>query len=940
MFPENSRSSPEKQLNGFVRVVAIMESVGNALGTLAFTWATVVLLGGYPTSLRPHGDFWYATVLVFLEAARMFSRKNKQDYQLFFHTRGAFRPFGCNGLIVMVCFSNVLAHLIISSKYHLAALAYLLMIVLYVSLRRFLSPRALKLLPEPLRHAISLWSPLVAVLSLAPFPYWYGYNSEVELTFRYTVVLKWTAFLLLLVAVLLLTISRLRYQVIIRIADSILGSKQVFWRQVILNLCMFAALVMLVFMLDDSKMRFVMIVNEVYALVVVSIGNLQFPAAVLRVEISLVRLAFHKDYGYDEHPGKKNLGDNTNLTPSMNIFYSMVLGQGILYTLACILQIFSFIPRRSLVHRGGFRGQLGVESVDLYYEYAFSKCMGGNVLAPKKINLITFAVDFLNSDSSKNQLYGIWMAHSLLQKEQTKTRLLSKFTTSTKTMARLINMLDWTNPSHAKIRFLAAKVMVEVAKNFRVVTIPGTVQIVSGLLEYSHQKKPGNPLLDADVEQEEIHGLISSAGNSEAETHGVVHVNLQDEQTRSTEQVGTAKQSSWTVRSWERMLDYWSTPKDEPATNQDLLQALGMSIIYNLAGCGEGNCQEIIKEYGLVPKIIGFTRCEITCTDTQQNILMKSSLKVLHKLTNIEGIIGVKLRHKISNHHLLLRNLTRILGDSRSSHEQCLLVAGILRNLAVDGNTRLEIGQIQGIISKLIQAFLGPDEPPMANADHLLRKAAGQALAMLAMECVTNCVVMVQEAEHVLIKKLTRMIHDDSYRCVAASLLRNMCLHAQCELKDSDLKELSYSVQQVLERIMDAEEAELEILIGLSSQMCKVIPDDFTQQLQPDQNTERFVKRLVDVLNANMEPRAHCPGIRRMTLEQAINMMEYEPSYAIWFNKCSMMEALSKVEETTSKTENYIIFWGDAGLMEYSKPLSSIVVRAKQLLVPSHRDLR
>uniref|UniRef100_A0A0D9X290 Uncharacterized protein n=1 Tax=Leersia perrieri TaxID=77586 RepID=A0A0D9X290_9ORYZ len=42
---------PEEQLNCFVRVVASVERAGNALGTLAFTWATVVLLGGYPTSV-------------------------------------------------------------------------------------------------------------------------------------------------------------------------------------------------------------------------------------------------------------------------------------------------------------------------------------------------------------------------------------------------------------------------------------------------------------------------------------------------------------------------------------------------------------------------------------------------------------------------------------------------------------------------------------------------------------------------------------------------------------------------------------------------------------------------------------------------------------------------------------------------------------------------
>jgi hypothetical protein len=43
--------------------------VGNALGTLAFTWATVVLLGGYPTELISM-DFWFSTAIVLLEAMR------------------------------------------------------------------------------------------------------------------------------------------------------------------------------------------------------------------------------------------------------------------------------------------------------------------------------------------------------------------------------------------------------------------------------------------------------------------------------------------------------------------------------------------------------------------------------------------------------------------------------------------------------------------------------------------------------------------------------------------------------------------------------------------------------------------------------------------------------------------------------------------------------
>jgi hypothetical protein len=68
--PASAAAAPEMGLNHFVRFVALIERLGNALGTLAFTWATVVLLGGYSKELSPDDDFWFATAIVFLEATR------------------------------------------------------------------------------------------------------------------------------------------------------------------------------------------------------------------------------------------------------------------------------------------------------------------------------------------------------------------------------------------------------------------------------------------------------------------------------------------------------------------------------------------------------------------------------------------------------------------------------------------------------------------------------------------------------------------------------------------------------------------------------------------------------------------------------------------------------------------------------------------------------
>lgn len=360
-----------------------------------------------------------------------------------------------------------------------------------------------------------------------------------------------------------------------------------------------------------------------------------------------------------------------------------------------------------------------------------------------------------------------------------------------------------------------------------------------------------------------------------------------------------------------------------------------MAIIGSLAGHDQDNCVEISKDADLIPKIIGFAsyRSDTMNTEAQQKVLLKSSLKVLQRLTSIDGEIGITLRYKISKHPFLLRNLTEILGHSMSSQEFKKLVAAILKNLAVDGNTRQEIGHIQPIITMLMQLFLSAEAITSTNADHSLQKVAGQALAVLTTESEHSCFVILKEPE--FIKKLTAMIltNDDKYIYVAASLLRNLCLHAGLHLTQSDKKVLHHPLKKMFKRIMDMEGAELEILIGLSSQICEIVPDDFARELHNSQIKRAFVKRLVIVLNDG--PSAHCPGIRRVILEQVICMENCNYQYADCFNEFRMIEALSTVEQTMSKDENYRIFLGNKGFMAYSMPISTLVAKAKNLWVVS-----
>ena len=60
---------PELRLNICLVSEVFVQILATGVGTLAFIWATVVLLGGFSTSLHK-ADFWVITGIVFVQAAK------------------------------------------------------------------------------------------------------------------------------------------------------------------------------------------------------------------------------------------------------------------------------------------------------------------------------------------------------------------------------------------------------------------------------------------------------------------------------------------------------------------------------------------------------------------------------------------------------------------------------------------------------------------------------------------------------------------------------------------------------------------------------------------------------------------------------------------------------------------------------------------------------
>ncbi|EER94819.1 uncharacterized protein LOC8080792 [Sorghum bicolor] len=78
--PAGGREPPEKRLTLFALRLAVLEKAASGLGKLDFVWATVVLLGGFASTLSIT-DFWCVTVILVGEGARVFSRSHELEWQ-------------------------------------------------------------------------------------------------------------------------------------------------------------------------------------------------------------------------------------------------------------------------------------------------------------------------------------------------------------------------------------------------------------------------------------------------------------------------------------------------------------------------------------------------------------------------------------------------------------------------------------------------------------------------------------------------------------------------------------------------------------------------------------------------------------------------------------------------------------------------------------------
>lgn len=449
---------------------------------------------------------------------------------------------------------------------------------------------------------------------------------------------------------------------------------------------------------------------------------LQLISATACVVLSLMKLIKH-NYG-DIAKGDT---DKRNRRAALSIFYGLALAEALLFLIEKAYWEWKVIFRKLLekVNKECELGPMGMISTKRFFYDAYSRCVNGSIFDGLKMDMVSFAMELLDSSFPDEQLIGVRILRQFSMNQRFSDDTLEKIGVNFAVIERLVEMLNWKDPQEEEIRLSAAEILSKLAgkkqNSLRVAGIPGAMESISSLL---HNGRSSH---------------VSSA--DEISDKKIIH--------------DRANYAFWTFNH------------------------LGLVILKKLAR-DHDNCGKIGNTRGLLPKIIDFTHAEERLLKDEhvaqsQIQIVKRSLQVVKMLASTTGTTGKFLRNEIAEIVFTISNIRDVLryGDKHPSLQK--LGIEILTSLALDEDATESIGGTGGVLKELFRIFFKQE---MGEIHNRARIAAGEALAMLALDSKSNCnrILKLEVQE-----KLVTTLEIPLLRVNAARILRNLCVYSGAE---------------------------------------------------------------------------------------------------------------------------------------------------------------
>ncbi|CAJ1941208.1 unnamed protein product [Sphenostylis stenocarpa] len=600
---------------------------------------------------------------------------------------------------------------------------------------------------------------------------------------------------------------------------------------------------------------------------------LQLLSATACVVLSLIKLVMH-NYG----EVAKGDTDKRNRKSSLSIFYALALAEALLFLMEKAYWEWQvrYCKLLEAVNTECELGPSGMVSTRRFFYDAYSRCVNGSIFDGLKMDMVSFSMDLLVSNSPDEQLIGARILRQFSISERFSDDTLQKIGIDISVAERLVEMLNWTDPKEEEIRFSAAEILSKLAgkkqNSLRIAGIPGAMESISSLLKTNRSVIP------------------------------------------AADEIG------------EKKLIF-----DHQNYGFYTFNQLGLLILKKLARDLD-NCGKIGNTRGLLPKIIDFTHAEEWLLKSEnvissQVLTVKRSLQLVKMLASTVGTTGKHLRREISELVFTISYIRDILRHGEKHPLLQKLSIEILTSLALEEDATERIGGTGGLLKELFNIFFKHN---IAENQKHVKIVAGEALAMLALESKNNCHRILKLK---VLERLEVALKDPLLRVNAARILRNLCTYSGSEWFNQ-IKGVTTAAPTILKAIMTEENKIQEVMVGLAANVFRYMTSHESSIVFEESGiTEvELANKLVQILKKHPYPPTKVPRIRRFVIELAMWMMKDKSENTDTFKGLGMEMVLEGVLETTSELESFNVFSGTVGLNRHNDTTQSLVDMALKLM--------
>ncbi|KAM3279497.1 hypothetical protein ACQJBY_046709 [Aegilops geniculata] len=366
-----------------------------------------------------------------------------------------------------------------------------------------------------------------------------------------------------------------------------------------------------------------------------------------------------------------------------------------------------------------------------------------------------------------------------------------------------------------RTRICIAEIVAHLASNLRLAGISGATESISSMIDPYFMKMSApatNVNIDhqtaIDITTDQQGAIHSASATNGGESIGfcICLKKLMDMVAPHTAEIIRNRQQR-TLRSSRTTSGAESKP----------LIIHGLLILAKLA-VNPDNCKHIYDYKGLFSKIISPVKnkvYEIPRDDGLTMEITEKALEVVSMLVSGTDETNEKIRRDICSNGITVNDIRSIFEKDNMYNKLKVPATKILTELSLDTSTQATLG-LDGVaefINDLMDIFFDA-----ANESEELKKTAGEALAVLAMDNA-NCITIMNFSTetNTSVQLLTDMIpavNARLYQTTIAQLLMQLCANSNPAEREEHLASVKTNLHEVLKVICNVEQAENANQVG------------------------------------------------------------------------------------------------------------------------------